>query len=440
MSITKIVTHKNITFDSFVSVCLLKYLYPNAKIEYLSSSVVPIEYLREPEIALINVGENFNPDLNNFDFPYDIFPPKTEISSTYYIVKKFFPNLDSKKQNMIICLNLLTSLERELFEFFYFIPKNEKYRLHSILKVKIDEKVSNIVSELLFRDYPIDCEEMLSQFINDLYQEFVNLNLISNNDVKEIYINDYNEKVSKIKELKLTFKGYVFRVLISYESLAYFITDLLERVGKNIDIYIERNLRNPENTTIIFEGLYNKTNLLKDAILSNLKVKYELHYKYIVEQDIEKVENVILSLNEKMTIQDLSDYNHFEFFFEKYKNYKKIVTSYPFASFSDFLHISLAKHFNPHLSIEYIPLDSEIPEEYKNDKETIIVIDKREIEHKILNKTMLDEILKLKIDDTISEIVFYLHTQNYNLETMLSKLYELLVKNQEYEDLVLTIN
>lgn len=70
--VKKIVSHKAPRhLDDFLAVAYLKALYPEAEIEFVHPQEVPEEYLKDPQVVVIDVGGKYEPELNNFDHHQD---------------------------------------------------------------------------------------------------------------------------------------------------------------------------------------------------------------------------------------------------------------------------------------------------------------------------------------------------------------------------------
>lgn len=78
----KIVSHKEPRhMDDFLALCLAKFLYPNAEIEYVSPQEVPKEYLEDNEVLVIDVGMKYEETKNNFDHHSD-----TKIPCSFFLI------------------------------------------------------------------------------------------------------------------------------------------------------------------------------------------------------------------------------------------------------------------------------------------------------------------------------------------------------------------
>lgn len=151
MSIKKIVIPSKMDLDTFISSCLLKYLYPDAEIEYYQNKDIPKEYIENPEIALINLGNNLDIKLNNFSLP----------NTTQKIVIKFFKDINSSIKEYPYLLTLLGILELEritssiknknfdVYEIILSFNKSDKVKLDYILSLTPSYEIGKIIFELI---------------------------------------------------------------------------------------------------------------------------------------------------------------------------------------------------------------------------------------------------------------------------------------------------
>lgn len=90
----KIVSHTGERhLDDWLAIALLKWMYPQAKVEYVSPQGVPASYLKDKDICLVDVGGSYAPLLNNYDHHHDKDLP----CSLVLVVRNFFNNLYPSK-------------------------------------------------------------------------------------------------------------------------------------------------------------------------------------------------------------------------------------------------------------------------------------------------------------------------------------------------------
>ncbi len=76
---------------SWLAICLLKALYPQAQIENIHPQEIPEEYLSRKDICLVDVGMRYEPEVNNFDHHQN-----SELSSSVILVlRHFYPQVDT---------------------------------------------------------------------------------------------------------------------------------------------------------------------------------------------------------------------------------------------------------------------------------------------------------------------------------------------------------
>lgn len=289
MAIEKIVSHLPPRhLDDFLAISILKYLYPDATIEYLHPQSVPLEYLKNSEIALVDIGNSYNPDLNNFDHHQNL-----DISSSIILVlRKFFPDISiSNAVNVIDTIDRFGFPKAEaenLVKKDYSISKKIKV----ILRTEISEEVGRIVLDLLSRDLDY------STFIERLYEE-LKLKGLTKKAEEEIEKEEklYEEKIKEVEYLDLDYTGKTLKIAISNESLSPFHGRFFEE--NLVDILVERNSMSKENTSIIVNSSSKNIEVAMDFADNILAKNFTIIFKHktgsirVVSENVKVVRNYI---------------------------------------------------------------------------------------------------------------------------------------------------
>ncbi|MCS7244798.1 MAG: MYG1 family protein [candidate division WOR-3 bacterium] len=291
MVVKKIVSHLPPRhLDDFLAISILKYLYPDATIEYIYPQNVPSEYLNDSGIILIDVGNSYDPNLNNFDHHQDL----NINSSIILVLKKFFPEININNS----ALHAIDIIDRFGFpraESEGLVKKDSLLvkRIKTILRIEPNEEIGRIILNLLSQDLDY------SKFVERLYEELMAKGLTQKAQ-EEIEEEEkiYEEKLKNIEYLNLDYKGKTLKITISNQSLSTFHSRFFEE-KEDIDILIERNSMNEENTSIIVNSNSKNMQVAMDFADDVLAKNFTLIFRHktgsirVISEDIQIFKNYI---------------------------------------------------------------------------------------------------------------------------------------------------
>lgn len=88
--------------DDFLAVAYLKYLFPQAELEFVHPQRVPLEYLQDSKIILVDVGSVYDPEKNNYDHHQNINLPCSLV-----LVLKHFSDMDIENNYLLQVIDFI---------------------------------------------------------------------------------------------------------------------------------------------------------------------------------------------------------------------------------------------------------------------------------------------------------------------------------------------
>jgi len=284
--------------DDFLGIALLKFKYPEAKIEFIHPQSVPSEYLQDPEIALIDVGGDYNPQLKNYDHHHDINIP----SSVYLVLlgefADFKPYIRLKSATENFDLEKILNSQTLLF-----IDLTDRYgakKASELTQVMLDKKEDGMRKEILLIDLQkygyevgrtaiqtLSTFQIYSEWLQNFYNQLDEQGFLD--EPRAIIKKEeeaFFEKLSRARAIEIA----GFKVIISNESFAPFHYKVFEM---GAELIIERNSMNPKHTSIIKNTSNPKTSGLDLSGVFEIYPKIFLHpngFIAVVDANIEDID------------------------------------------------------------------------------------------------------------------------------------------------------
>ena len=282
----KIISHLNPRhMDDFLAIAILKTKYTDAEIDFVHPQSVPNSYLEDPEIILVDVGGNYNPQLKNYDHHQDLNLP----SSIVLVLKDEFEGI----------LNLTKILSSQTINFIDTTDRFGVKQASEIAGVPLNKEEDKMRKEILLIDLKKHALEVgkiyletieivkYSEWLNTFYKKLDDAKLLD--EPREILKKEeesFYDKLSKSRAIKIK----NLNVLISTESLAPFHNKAFDL---GTDIIIEKNSMNPQHTSIIKNTNSPKTKSIDLAKVFNLYPKVFIHqngFIAVIEAEISTVD------------------------------------------------------------------------------------------------------------------------------------------------------
>lgn len=240
MEVTKIVTHLPPRhMDDFFAVSFLKMLFPEASLEFIHPQSVPEEYRENPRIILVDVGEDYNPDKNNYDHHQN-----PELECSLYLVLKHFSDEIDPNTSMV---KIISYIDR-----FGFVSASSKFGItfseevdrmrRTILLADIKKYFLPVTKALLYFIEPND----YNGFIKSVYNYLDNLKILE--EAKQIVLEEEKEFLKNLLHARIYCHGHI-NILVSQNSFAPYHFKVFEKL--KVDVIVERNKFNPDHTSII---------------------------------------------------------------------------------------------------------------------------------------------------------------------------------------------
>jgi len=247
MKVVKIVSHKPPRhLDDYLSLIFLKSKYENSNIEFVApQDSILEEYKKDKDIILVDVGNDYNPSLKNYDHHQNLDLPCSFILT----IENEFPQYRYILDNPVIG----------------FIDINDRYGFNKACEKfnvspnkRIDDMRKTILLSEPFKDSDlskivvsifIDIIKKVNDyntFIDIFYKELDNIGILK--EAKERIKREEEEFKRKIEKAKI-FERNGLKIVYSTESFSpfhYRVFNILK-----VDLIIERNSMNKEHTSII---------------------------------------------------------------------------------------------------------------------------------------------------------------------------------------------
>jgi len=264
VKIKKIVSHVSPRhMDDFLAISFLKSKFPNADVEFIHPQRVPVEYIDDPEICLVDVGGKFDPFLKNYDHHQ-----RLSLKSSFLLV------LINEFENRSLVKKVI---QKEAVRFIDLTDRYGVKRASEMTGVPLNMDEDRMRKEILLIDLSkwgeligkIAIETLLiynkynkySDWIRNFYKSLDEKNLLD--EPRKILAREetlYQEKLAKVQVIQKN----NLKILISSESFAPNHFRVFNETGA--DLIIEKNSMNREHTSIIKNTVSTKTariNLIK---------------------------------------------------------------------------------------------------------------------------------------------------------------------------------
>ncbi|MEM1672549.1 MAG: MYG1 family protein [Archaeoglobaceae archaeon] len=238
--IRKIVSHMEPRhLDDFLAVAYLKALYPEAEIEYVHPQKVPEEYLKDPQVVVVDAGGKYEPELNNFDHHQSKELP----CSLVLVLKKigFSQNAPFLKALSVIDTQ---GFQKAVSAGLVKPSKEIDEKRKIILMTPITQETAKLVYEVI--ETALKGNFNFDDLILALWES------LSQTQAMQVAYTEYKKQREKFeaKVKKVIFQS-VDELLIAYskESLAPYHSDFFNEYG--VSLLIEANSMNSSHTSLI---------------------------------------------------------------------------------------------------------------------------------------------------------------------------------------------
>jgi len=273
--------------DDFLAITIVRKVYPSAELKFVHPQSPEIASLRsDGNSILIDVGEDYNPELNNFDHHHD-----KDLPCSLILVAE---NLLSGKEKDLI-------LSHPAVKVIDFIDRFGLQKAIATLGIKPSEEIDEKRKTILLLD--LEKHEIFSFFVDALlntgdYDSFVSwlydrldeAGLLSEPKSR---LEEEEKKFNRIlsEAITITVKGV--RVLYSKESFApehYKVFSLTKA-----DLLIEKNKMEPRHTSVIKNSaspLYEKIDLSRLSLLYEKVFLHRTGFMIVLNVPVEEVDVV----------------------------------------------------------------------------------------------------------------------------------------------------
>ncbi len=247
--------------DDFLAIAYLSYIHNITSIEYLHPQNIPQSYLSSPQIALIDIGNSYNPNLNNFDHHHDLNTP-----CSFILTLKHFPSNIPENHPFI---TIIDHIDR-----FGFAHAKNLFSITPSEKIDTMRKIILLLDPIKHNKYIIQAltlslnhSNSFNHFIENIYEFLNNLKLLET--AKEIIKNEKKEFYEKIKFLKFFF---LENLKIGYSPIQIRNTGKIFKMF-HLDILILPG-HFSTNETIIIKSNYSSKNINLNTLSNKFPVSF----------------------------------------------------------------------------------------------------------------------------------------------------------------------
>lgn len=226
--------------DDFLALAYLKAKYPSADIEYVQPQQVPTEHLNNPEICVVDVGGEFNPEKNNFDHHQD-----SNLPCSLLMILSWFEGIDYSEHPVVKLIDLVDKMgviNTGKLTGYRFSKDIDNYRKPILLTNlnKYAKEVTNVFFSVLseISDY--------NEFWRFFYEKLDNAGVLEESKkILKKEEEDFLRKLSQVERWKIG----ELEVVFSQETLVPNHFRVFQTTGA--DVIVEPNSMNSAQTSII---------------------------------------------------------------------------------------------------------------------------------------------------------------------------------------------
>lgn len=293
--IKKIVSHLNPRHvDDFLAIAYLKAKFPQAEIEFVHPQNVSTEYLENPEICVVDVGGEFNPDRHNFDHHQD-----SNLPCSLLMVLGYFDGIDYSEHPVIQLIDIVDRMgvvNAGKQTGYRFAKDIDTYR-RPILLVDLNKYSKEIINSFFStlketNDY--------NEFWKVFYEKLDALKVLE--ESKEILRKEEEEFQRKLSQIEKHEIGDLL-VVFSKETLAPNHFRVFQQT--KADIIVEPNSMSPSQTSVIRNSQSPNVDRIDLSKLFDFYPKVFLHNTgflavvdvSVKEFDLQKIVNCVSGIN-----------------------------------------------------------------------------------------------------------------------------------------------
>lgn len=276
--------------DDWTSIAILKRHFPQASILCKHPQEISQEEIQNPNTILVDVGSNYNPELNNFDHHQDREIP----CSLLLILKHFEPDLfqpDNLLLKTIDTIDRFGFQKAQAMNLVYPNPEIDRKR-----KILLNTQITYYTAYIIHNALKSAIQENYSfdTFINHLYEEL--FHTLELKKALEEYEKEEREFQKKLETIKiLTIQNIAIGV--SFESLAPNHNQVFSNL--KLDMLIEANSMNKLHTSLIVNSQSPKKEqayLLREFFIKNQEIifKHPSGFIIVINKDIQSFFSSIL--------------------------------------------------------------------------------------------------------------------------------------------------
>ncbi len=279
--IKKICTHpKPRHLDDFLAVAFLSYLFDVKNYEEVHPQNIPQNYKESPEIALIDVGNSYLPEVNNFDHHHDINLP----CSLVLVLKNFSDDVDLNHP----VITIIDYIDR-----FGFRRAQEKFQIPGVEEIDRMRRTmlfinpvenSKIITKAFF--HSLEYSRSFNNFIKNMFKFLANSGVLD--DAKEKVKQEEEEFFRKLKQIKvIVYQG----LRVGYAPFQIRETNKVFRMLE-LDLLVTGGIFSEDETLIVKNDFSEKGKILNlSKLISVLPVTF-IHkngFLVVVKLPVQKV-------------------------------------------------------------------------------------------------------------------------------------------------------
>lgn len=292
--VSKIVSHNPPRhLDDFLALSVVMSRFPHRQVEFYPPQKLPQEYIFSPEVVLVDIGESYDKELNNFDHHQSV----NLSCSLLLVLERFLPDYYEKFG------------EQETLQAIDLVDRFGPIEAFKRLGISADETAETCRRIFLFADIERYYYEVYLAFLRAIelagddfnlflklvYTKLDRVGVLS--EAKAEYRKQEESFLNALRSTTMVVLENELKVAISKAPLCFDYSRAFEETGA--DVLVERNSMFPEHTSVIRNS---KSVLWKDIDLSQIFKYYRpvfLHKNGFIAVTDVKVEDFDISILEK---------------------------------------------------------------------------------------------------------------------------------------------
>lgn len=262
--------------DDYLALAILKKHFPKASIFYKHPQDILEQELKNPNCILVDIGNDYNPELNNFDHHQSSDIP----CSLLLVLKHFEPELYQPECMLLKTIDTIDKFGFQKAQALNLVYPNQEVdrKRKIILNTQITYYTAHLINKVLMQ--AIQDNHSFDKFIHTLYDALYHTPELQK--ALEQYEQEEKEFQNKLDNIKLvTIQNTL--IGISFESLAPNHSRVFSQL--KLDMLIEANSMNKNHTSLIVNSQSPKkeqANIIREHLIKDQEIIFKHPTGFII--------------------------------------------------------------------------------------------------------------------------------------------------------------